>query len=93
MECTQDRCRAALQLIDFGGEDEVAFGQPVGLVRPGGDLRLPPGQKNVGVMSLLFGLDEGSGPVDRWIAQQFDSVLSGARQVAYLPFVFLSEGR
>src|SRR5229473_885132 len=55
MECAEDRCRAALQLIDFGGEDEIAFGQPVDLVRPGGDFCLPPGQKNVGVMPLFFG--------------------------------------
>jgi hypothetical protein len=55
MECAEERCRAALQLIDFGGEDEVAFGQSVDFVCPGGDLCLPPDQKNVGMMSFLFG--------------------------------------
>src|SRR5882762_4292485 len=55
LECAEDRCPRALQLVNFRGEDEVAFGQTVDLVRPGGDLCLPPSQKNVGVMSLLFG--------------------------------------
>ena len=44
-----------LELVYFGGEDEVALGQAVDLVRPEGELDLAPGQVNIGMMVLLPG--------------------------------------
>src|SRR5580658_216704 len=43
------------QLVDFGGKDEIAFGEAVDLVGPGGDFRFAPREQNIGMMSLLFG--------------------------------------
>ena len=45
-------------MVDFGGHDEVAFGEAVDLVGPESDLGFAPGEEDVGVMALLFG--EGS---------------------------------
>jgi hypothetical protein len=41
--------------VDFGGEDEIAFGQAVDFVSPNLDPRLAPGKIDVGMMVLLFG--------------------------------------
>ena len=45
---------AAEQFVNFGGHDEITFGQAVDLMCPQGDFRLAPGQENVGMMSLFF---------------------------------------
>ena len=44
-----------MQLVDLGGEDEVALGETVDFVCPNGDLGLSPGEDNVRVMALFFG--------------------------------------
>ena len=51
------------KVVDFGGEDEVALGQAIHLVRPGGDFNLAPGQQDVGMMALLF--RDGADPIDK----------------------------
>jgi hypothetical protein len=43
-----------LQAVDLRRHDEVAFSQPVNLMRPQGDFGLSPRQQNVGMMSLLL---------------------------------------
>ncbi len=43
-----------LKLINFRGEDEIAFGQAVDLVGPNLDFNFSPGEKNVGVVALLL---------------------------------------
>jgi hypothetical protein len=43
------------EAVDFGGHDEVAFGETVDLVRPESDFGFAPGEEDVGMMSLLFG--------------------------------------
>jgi hypothetical protein len=45
---------AGLKLVELRCEDEIAFGEAVDLVRPGGDLRLAPAQQNIWVMALRF---------------------------------------
>jgi hypothetical protein len=42
------------ELVDFGGQDEIAFCQAVDLVGPGRDLDFSPGKEDVRVVSLLF---------------------------------------
>ena len=44
-----------VQSVHLRREDEVAFAQPVYLVRPKRDLHSAPGQINVGMMALLLG--------------------------------------
>ena len=44
-----------LQLIDLCGHDEIAFGEAIDFVSPESDLHFTPGEKNVGMMSLLLG--------------------------------------
>src|SRR6202021_2545571 len=41
---------------------------------------------------LFFGLGEGGRLVERWIVEQFDSVLGSASHFDYLSFVFLKSG-
>lgn len=43
------------ELIDLGGHDEIAFRQAIDLMCPERDFRAPPGQQDVGMVSLLFG--------------------------------------
>src|SRR5207237_8861141 len=57
------------QLIDLGGEDEVAFGQAVDLVRPGCAPDAPPCQVDTRVVSLFLGyvanpIDQRQAPGD-----------------------------
>ena len=47
--------RLAGQTVDFGGHDEVTFGEAVDLVRPQGDFGFAPDQQDVGMVALLFG--------------------------------------
>ena len=46
---------STLQFIDFGGEDEIAFGEAVDLVGPRGDYGFAPAEQNVWMMALRFG--------------------------------------
>ena len=43
-----------VELVDFGGQDEIALRQAVDLVRPGRDLDFSPAKEDVWVMPLLF---------------------------------------
>ena len=43
------------KLVDFGGEDEVAFSQSVDFMSPDGDLDFAPAEADVRMMSLFFG--------------------------------------
>src|SRR5687767_6220553 len=43
------------QLVDLGGQDEIALHQPVDLVGPDGDLHLTPGEADIGMVALCFG--------------------------------------
>ena len=43
-----------MQAIRLGGQHEVAFAQSIDRVRPDGELHLSPGEKDVGVVVLLF---------------------------------------
>ena len=52
---------ALKSLVDFGRQDEVAFGEPVDLVGPGGDVHFAPGQAQVGMMAFLLG--DGAGAI------------------------------
>jgi hypothetical protein len=47
--------RLLLQPVDFGGEHEIAFGQPIDLVSENCNLYPAPGEQEVRVMPLLFG--------------------------------------
>src|SRR6185295_6570240 len=49
---TQD---SELQPIDLGGEYKIAFCKPVDLVRPDRDPHFAPGERNIRMMSLVFG--------------------------------------
>src|SRR5260370_11294766 len=42
------------ELVDFGGQDEIALRQTVDLVRPGRDLDSSPGKEDVWVVPLLL---------------------------------------
>ena len=42
------------ELVDFGGQDEIALRQAVDLVRPGRDLDFSPGKEDVWVVPLLL---------------------------------------
>ena len=44
-----------LNLINFGGHDEIALGEAVDLVGPEGDFNFAPCQEDIGMMSLLLG--------------------------------------
>lgn len=46
--------------FDFGGENEIAFGESIDLVGPDGDFDFAVGQKDVGMMVLFVG-DPGDG--------------------------------
>jgi hypothetical protein len=41
--------------IDLGSQDEIALRQTIDFVRPDGDLNSSPSQKDVGMVTLLFG--------------------------------------
>ncbi len=41
--------------VAFGGEDEIAFGQPADLMRPNLDAELPPRHVEIGMVLLFFG--------------------------------------
>src|SRR6266851_2425966 len=43
-----------VKLVDLCGQDEIAFGQTIDLVRPGRDLDFPPGKEDVWVVPLLL---------------------------------------
>ncbi len=43
-----------VELVDFGGQDEIALRQTVDLVRPGRDLDFSPGKEDVWVVPLLL---------------------------------------
>ncbi len=43
-----------MELVDFGGHDEIALRQAVDFVRPGRNLGFSPGKEDVWVMSLLL---------------------------------------
>ena len=43
-----------LEAIDLRGENKVAFGEPVNLVRPDRDPDLSPGQRDIRMMPLIF---------------------------------------
>src|SRR5216683_4796559 len=43
-----------VELIDLGGQDEIALRQAVDFVRPGRDLDFSPGKRDVWVVSLLL---------------------------------------
>ena len=43
-----------VELVDFGGQDEIALRQAVNFVRPGRDLDFPPGKEDVWVVPLLL---------------------------------------
>ncbi len=43
-----------VELIDLGGQDEIALRQTVDLVRPGRDLDFSPGKEDVWVVPLLL---------------------------------------
>ena len=43
------------QRVDFGREDEIAFGQAVDLMGMDGDGHAPPGQFDIGMMALFLG--------------------------------------
>jgi hypothetical protein len=47
--------RLGIELINLCGHDEVAFRQAVDLVRPECDFGLAPGEKDVRMMTLIFG--------------------------------------
>ena len=44
-----------LQLVDLRGQDEIAFGQAVDLVRPDGYLGVSPTETDVRMVPLRFG--------------------------------------
>lgn len=46
---------AGLELVDFGGEDEVGFGEAVDFVGPGSNFGFAPREQNIGMMALLLG--------------------------------------
>jgi hypothetical protein len=46
---------ATLQFVYFCGEDEIAFGEAVDLMRPSGDYGFAPAEENVWMMALGFG--------------------------------------
>ncbi len=43
-----------VELVDFGGQDEIALCQAADLVRPGRDLDFSPGKEDGWVVPLLF---------------------------------------
>jgi len=43
-----------VELVDFGGQDEIALRQAVDFVRPGRDLDFSPGKEDVRVVPLFF---------------------------------------
>ena len=43
-----------VELVDFGGQDEIALRQAVNFVRPGRDLDFSPGKEDVRVVPLFF---------------------------------------
>ncbi len=43
-----------VELVDFGGQDEIALRQAVDFVRPGRNLGFSPGKKDVRVVPLFF---------------------------------------
>jgi hypothetical protein len=49
------RGSSLIEAVDFGGHDEVTFGEAVNLVSPESDFSFAPSQQNVGVVALLFG--------------------------------------
>ena len=44
-----------LQLIDFGRQHEIAFREPVDLVRPNRDLCFAPAEADIGMVTLFLG--------------------------------------
>src|SRR5580698_494679 len=56
----------ARETVDLGGHDEVALGEAIYFVGPQSDFGFAPGEKDVGMVSLLFGertdmVDQGEG--------------------------------
>src|SRR5262249_232709 len=76
---------SALQLIDLRGQNKVALREPVDLVRPNGDFRAPPGEQNVGMMSLLLG--DGAQRVDEIEGLPKIGKCETSRQVVFVDYL------
>jgi hypothetical protein len=49
------RIPASSKPVDLGSENEIAFGEPIDLVRPDRDPDLAPRERDIRVMALVFG--------------------------------------